>query len=196
MAINDREIRKLINTKQSSIEFEGIPSLNGMLEGQTAIQKKSNSQLSLYRKQFGKLFKSHMSADGNQFIEKNLSVEKNLELKGDLNASGLLNANTLVFNRGPELTIASGSITATHSFHLVDTQGDVSSDNLDTITAGTTGQILILKPANGSRDVVIRSGEDNIYTSGDTSFKMNTVNDTAILLADGSDWYLILSISI
>ena len=74
MAINDREIRKLINTKQSSIEFEGIPSLNGMLEGQTAIQKKSNSQLSLYRKQFGKLFKSHMSAYVNQFIEKNLSV--------------------------------------------------------------------------------------------------------------------------
>jgi len=196
MAINDREIRKLINTKQSSMEFEGIPSLNGMLEGQTAIQKKSNSQLSLYRKQFGKLFKSHMSADGNQFIEKNLSVEKNLELKGDLNASGLLNANTLVFNRGPELTIASGAITATHSFHLVDTEGDASADDLDSITAGTTGQILILKPASGSRDVRIRNGEDNIYTSGGSSFSMNTTNDTAILLADGSNWYLILSISI
>ena len=74
MALTDRDIRKLINTKQESVEFQGIPSINSMVEGQTAIQKKSNSQLAIYRKKFGKLWKSYMSSDGNQYVDKNLNV--------------------------------------------------------------------------------------------------------------------------
>lgn len=50
MPLLDRDIRKLINTKQSSVEFQGKPSLNGMVDGQVAIEKKSNSQIALYRK--------------------------------------------------------------------------------------------------------------------------------------------------
>ena len=74
MALTDRDLRKVINLKQSSMEFQGIPSKNGMVDGQIAIQKKSNSQLGIYRKKFGKLWKSYMSSDGNQFVEKNLNV--------------------------------------------------------------------------------------------------------------------------
>lgn len=74
MAITDRDIRKLSNTKQNSIEFVGKPSLNGMLEGQIAIERKSNSQLALYRKKYGKLWKSYMSSDGNQHVDKSLKT--------------------------------------------------------------------------------------------------------------------------
>ena len=35
MALTDRDLRKLINTKQESMEFQGIPSTNGMVDGQT-----------------------------------------------------------------------------------------------------------------------------------------------------------------
>ena len=70
MALTDRDFRKLINTKQSSVEFQGKPSLHGMVDGQVAIEKKSNSQLALYRKKYGKLWKMYMSSDGNQYVDK------------------------------------------------------------------------------------------------------------------------------
>ena len=188
MALTDRDIRKLINTKQESVEFQGIPSINSMVEGQTAIQKKSNSQLAVYRKKFGKLWKSYMSSDGNQYVDKNLNVNGRTK--------SLITAKDLIFEEGSELTIDTGKITITHSFHTVDTESDASSDNLDQILGGRNGQILILKPANSGRTVVIRSDERNIYTSGNTSFSMDDGHDTSVLMYHGSYWYLILSISI
>jgi hypothetical protein len=188
MALTDRDLRNLINTKQDSVEFRGIPSANGMVEGQTAIQKKSNSQLAIYRKKFGKLWKSYMSSDGNQYVDRNLNVIGRTKSR--------ITAKDLVFDEGPELTIDTGKITITHSFHTVDTESDASSDNLDQIIGGENGQILILKPANAGRTVVVRSGIRNIYTSGDTSFSMDDGHDTSVLMNHDSDWYLILSTSI
>jgi len=188
MALTDRDLRNLINTKQDSIEFRGIPSASGMVEGQTAIQKKSNSQLAIYRKKFGKLWKSYMSSDGNQYVDRNLNVIGRTKSR--------ITAKDLVFDEGPELTIDTGKITITHSFHTIDTESDASSDNLDQIIGGENGQILILKPANAGRTVVVRSGIRNIYTSGDTSFSMDDGHDTSVLMNHDSDWYLILSTSI
>jgi hypothetical protein len=74
MALTDRDLRKLANTKQSSIEFHGKPSVHGMLDGQIAIEKQSNSQLALYRKKYGKLWKSYMSSDGNQYVDRILTT--------------------------------------------------------------------------------------------------------------------------
>ena len=71
----DREIRRIQNTKQPSMEFVGKPSLNNMLEGQFAVEKKTNSQLAIYRKKFGKLWKSYMSNDGNQIVDKELTAD-------------------------------------------------------------------------------------------------------------------------
>ena len=45
--MSSRELRRLNNTKQNSIEFNGIPSVGGMSDGQIAIEKKTNSQLAL-----------------------------------------------------------------------------------------------------------------------------------------------------
>ena len=188
MALSDRDLRKVINTKENSFEFSGKPSVNNMIEGQYAVEKKSNSNLAFYRKKFGKLWKSYMSSDGNQIVDKDLNVS------GKVNSK--ITAHNLVFTKGPELTISSGAITITHSFHQIDTEGDASSDNLDRINGGVNGQILILKPASGSKTVVIRSDENNIYTSGDSSFSMDTTNDTSILLKDGGYWFQILNVSI
>ena len=69
MALTDRDMRRLENTKQNSIEFQGKPSIHGMVDGQVAIEKKSNSQLALYRKKYGKLWKMYMSSDGNQYVD-------------------------------------------------------------------------------------------------------------------------------
>ena len=72
MPLSDRYIRKIINTKQDSMEFTGIPATGNMIEGQTAIQKKSNSQLAIYRKKFGKIWKSYMSSNGDQYVDRTL----------------------------------------------------------------------------------------------------------------------------
>ena len=74
MALTDRDLRKLANTKQGSIEFQGKPSVHGMLDGQLAIEKQSNSQLALYRKKYGKLWKSYMSSNGDQYVDKTLTT--------------------------------------------------------------------------------------------------------------------------
>ena len=84
MALTDRDMRKLANTKQSSVEFQGKPSVHGMLDGQIAIEKQSNSQLALYRKKYGKLWKSYMSSDGNQYVDKDLKVNGNINLSNKL----------------------------------------------------------------------------------------------------------------
>ena len=82
MPFIDRTIRKVMNTKQESIEYNGVPSLASMLEGQTAIQKKSNTLLAIYRKKFGKLWKVYMSSDGNQVVDKNLTVSNAMKELG------------------------------------------------------------------------------------------------------------------
>ena len=183
--MSDREIRKLINTKQNSIEFYGKPSVSTMLDGQLAIEKKTNSQVAIYRKKFGKLFKSYMSSNGDEIIDR------------DLNVGGLLTASViasdLILKKGKELTIASGVVSSTRSFHTVDTESDASSDNLDTINGGRTGQILIIKPANGGRTIVIRHDEGNIFTSDTNNISLTESNSIAVLIKDDSKWFVLIS---
>jgi len=71
---DDRELRRLLNTKQDVVEFKGEPSISGMAEGQIAITKSNNSQLAVHRKKYGKIWKSYMSHNGDQYIERNLKV--------------------------------------------------------------------------------------------------------------------------
>ena len=51
---DDRQIRKLFNTKQDIIEFKGIPSKDSISEGQIAFAKDPTGRLSLFRKAHGK----------------------------------------------------------------------------------------------------------------------------------------------
>lgn len=74
-------------------------------------------------------------------------------------------------NWGPatELTIASGAITATGTYHVVDTQSDASSDNLDTINGGEQeGNIVVISTADNGRDVVVTE-DGNCLVSGSTT---------------------------
>ena len=87
---------------------------------------------------------------------------------------------------GTELTIASGVIEVNTSYHLVDTEGDGASDDLDTINGGKLGQLVTLIPANGSRTVVMKDGTGNLKLSGD--FNLNGANDNITLLYTGSEW--------
>jgi hypothetical protein len=91
----------------------------------------------------------------------------------------------LCFGRSTELTIVSGVIAPTGAYHTVDTESNGASDDLDTINATNfnTGDILILRPENDARTVVLKHGTGNLkLTGGDIT--LDDEFDTAMLLYD------------
>ncbi len=98
-------------------------------------------------------------------------------------------AKTLILTPDTELTIASGAITVTQGVHTVDTEGDASSDDLDTVTAGTgitEGAVLVLRAENTARVVTAKDGTGNLVLNGD--FILSATDRTLTLLYDGTNW--------
>lgn len=93
----------------------------------------------------------------------------------------------LSIGAGSELTIASGAVTCTGSFHTIDTEADGASDDLDTISGGVAGQILVIQANNASRTVVVKDGTGNIKCGGDRT--LDNSEDTMLLISDGTSWY-------
>ncbi len=88
------------------------------------------------------------------------------------------------------LTIASGAVTITGgSRYYLDTEGAAATDDLDTISGGVDGQILVLQDANSSHDVTVKNGTGNIKCGSD---KALTASEDMITLIDagGSSWLL------
>ena len=81
----NRDIRRIINSKQDSLESTGNLSINSMADGQLSISKSSSELLSISKKKYGRLYKSYMSSSGNQVIDKNLTIGGNLNVKGTIN---------------------------------------------------------------------------------------------------------------
>jgi len=115
MALTDRDLRNLSNTKQNSIEFQGKPSIHGMIDGQVAIEKKSNSQLALYRKKYGKLWKSYMSSNGNQYVERDLNVSGNMVIKNKTAIGSVSSEGSLSVSSGYHKIAIEQSIRYAHS---------------------------------------------------------------------------------
>ena len=104
--------------------------------------------------------------------------------------SGSGNVSELVKRAsGFELTIATGAITVNSPKHIVDTEADAASDDLDTINGGYADYILILSPANTARTVVVKDGTGNLRLAGD--FTMDNSHDHIMLYYDDIDnaWY-------
>lgn len=88
-----------------------------------------------------------------------------------------------------ELTISSGAITVgTNGFYTVDTEGDASSDDLDTISGGETGEIILLGAENAGRTVVVKHNTGNIHLSGEQDCPLVDVDQVIMLRYNGTDW--------
>lgn len=91
---------------------------------------------------------------------------------GDLTvAAGFLN-----FGASSELTIATGVITATKSFHTVDTESDSASDDLNTINGLSEGDTGWLRAANDARTVVLKNGAGNIQMRSGADFSLDSID--------------------
>jgi hypothetical protein len=131
------------------------------------------------------------SVDGN-------SVFDALALKAPINSPVFtgtgsiptLYINNLIMPFISILTIASGVITVTGTYHSVDTEGGAASDDLDTIDGATaTGQIIILRSTLSTRDIVVKNGTGNIQCGADRT--LNTKEDRIMLMWSGIAWIML-----
>lgn len=69
----------------------------------------------------------------------------------------------------PELTVSSGEIEPTGSYHSVDTEGDAATDDLDTIDAtdARSGDLLAIRCVSASRVVTLKDGTGNLILGED-----------------------------
>lgn len=97
-----------------------------------------------------------------------------------------LTAELFSVGDSPELTISSGAITISKSYHSVDTESDASADDLDNISDGTIGQVVFFSQESSGRDVTFKDGTGNLDLNGD--FAMSGTGDVIVLIFDGSGW--------
>ncbi len=115
-------------------------------------------------------------------------------------ANTFSSANTfsgkIIYPDAGELTISSGEITPTGVNHSVDTESDASADDLDTITAGSDGQILMLRCENSSRAVTVLHGTGNIQTPDGRDITLDNTRKSILLKYDDdlSVWLVLSSI--
>lgn len=96
------------------------------------------------------------------------------------------------------LTIATGAITLTNnsSSYVIDTEGAASTDDLDTISGGQNGQIIILKAANAARNVVIKHNTGNIYNPNAFDITLDLTTDLVVLRYDSTALkWIVISVS-
>lgn len=187
--IKDRLVRKLINTKENVIDFKGIPSVGSMADGQIAITKSSNSQLAIHRKKDGKLYKSFMTANGNQIIEKDLTVRGDIVLEtGNLNIRNLpifeaksTGQSNLAINSATQIQFASEVIDNTSSFSSNSFTAPVAGYYffyynlaLDAFDTGMTSATISLR--SGASDYFASTRVDDKEFSADTD---NAVSKSA-----------------
>lgn len=97
----------------------------------------------------------------------------------------------LKVGNGGELTVATGEITLTSSRHSVDTESDAASDDLDTISNGSTDQVIFLYAENASRIVTLKNGTGNIVTNNGEDIPIHNLNTPVVLQYDGTNWKVI-----
>lgn len=90
-------------------------------------------------------------------------------------------------------TISSGALTYTSSYMSVDTEASAATDDLDTISGGVFGSILILSTSNNSRDVVIKHNTGNINTPNGADITLDASNKFVILVYNSATWNCVLS---
>ena len=115
------------------------------------------------------------------------AADLNTHLRDNLN---FLKSN-IALGAAAKLTIATGEVTKTQTYHSVETEAEAASDDLATINGGSAGDVLILRPFHTDRTVVVKNGTGNIDCDADIT--MNSTSKFVVLLYDGTNWQLLAS---
>jgi len=74
-----------------------------------------------------------------------------------------------------------------NEFLQIDTEAAAATDDLDTISGGLEGQIIVLKSTSSSRDVTLKDGVGNLALAGDFTFVSGS--DIITLIHHSTIWY-------
>lgn len=91
------------------------------------------------------------------------------------------------FGSTTTLTISSGVITVSQTYHKVDTEAAAASDNLDTIN-GVAGDFLLLACVSAARVVTVRHNVGNVYFGDGNDRVLNDTNRLLLLVYNGAKW--------
>jgi hypothetical protein len=117
---------------------------------------------------------------GNNTFSGTNSFSDTLTASSSLNVTGKLRT----VRDASTLTIATGAITATDSFHMVDTESSAATDDLDTINGGVSGYQLVLRILTDARNVVIKHNTGNILTPDGEDITLDTNEEIITLVYD------------
>lgn len=92
------------------------------------------------------------------------------------------------FGTDTTVTISVGVITVSQTRHLVDTEGASVTDDLDTISGGSEGDLLILQSVSASRVVVVKHNTGNIYLRSGSHVELRDPYHALVLMYDGAKW--------
>ncbi|UTW59977.1 hypothetical protein KFE96_06635 [Kordiimonas sp. SCSIO 12603] len=141
--------------------------------------------------QIGDTSSYNLVMDSNEIMARHNGVVSRLNIQiegGETHFGGRVTfAGKSSFGSPGELSIFEGAVTATKSFHVIDTEADSALDDLDTIHGGADGDILILQISSNSRAVTVRDNMGNIRLSSD--FTMDVTSDKLVLIHVGSNWH-------
>jgi len=98
---------------------------------------------------------------------------------------GNLDVDGLTMSTPLELTIDAGSVTVTRGLHRVDTEGDVSADDLDTIVATEYSGLLMVRAEHTDRTVILKHGTGNLELGG-ADITLDDINRFILLQYDTS----------
>lgn len=98
-----------------------------------------------------------------------------------------------IFDAATELTIASGTAAVTQFAHTIDTESDAATDDLDSLTGGVAEEMVMIRPANAARSIVIKHalGANQFSCPGERDLTLEEVTDFALLYHDGTQWIVI-----
>ena len=84
------------------------------------------------------------------------------------------------------LTISSGSITPTGMYHYIDTQGGAPVDVLSSISGGSVGDLLVLRPYSDSHKIIVAMG----YVNG-PYYTLSGTRDVITFVRTSSNWQIV-----
>jgi|SRR3990167_3123866 len=123
--------------------------------------------------------------------ETEVEAATTLALTGDLTvttATKSASIRDLRFGGDNLLTVATGAIAITDTYHSIAGEGG-AADDLDSMTGGVDGQLLVLRPSSDSVTITVRHNQaaasgNNIILNGNVNATLDDIDDTLVLLYD------------
>lgn len=108
----------------------------------------------------------------------------------DFNTYGIEQLGPLNFYGPAVANISAGNIGRTRTVHALNNEGGATTDDLDTATLGSAGDLLILKTATAGKTTTVKhsASANGFRLANQRDFVMDTVYHVLTCIHDGSQW--------